>query len=369
MQKKILILGVSAVQMDAILVLKEMGLEVHACAMASDGPGAKVADFFEIIDILNEQKIIEYIQRKSIDYVYSVGSDIAMPVVMSISEKLNIPHFISSESAIICNTKTMMREKLGEDCYGNLPYEVKKSPLEEPRISYPFILKPSDSQGQRGVFLIQSIEEYHEKFNDAIIHSRRKEVILEKYVDGPELSVNAYLVNGQVKFLLASDRVTWDQYTGLIHKHILPSRYLNDELKDNIYKLVENSCTRLKILDGPVYLQIMIEGNNPSIIEITPRLDGCHMWKLIQNHIGINLLRLTFEHLIYHDTKEIETLFDKTNRVELEFFCQEPDTQFVMGDHDISNAKDYFFYYLNNDVVRSINGKFEKVGYKITEMS
>ncbi|MCM3633963.1 ATP-grasp domain-containing protein [Paenibacillus camelliae] len=369
MRKKVLILGVSAVQMDAILLLKEMDLEVHACAMAADGPGAKVADYFVEINILNETEIIKYILNNSIDYVYSVGSDIAMPVVMRICEKLKLPHFIPSESAITCNTKTLMREKLGAECYGNLPFEVRNNSSQMPSIPLPFILKPSDSQGQRGVFLIETLEEYQEKFDEAISHSRRKEVIVEKFVDGPELSVNAYLVNGEVKFLLASDRITWEGYTGLIHKHIAPSQYLNKQLLDNIHRLVISSCERLGISDGPVYLQIKIENNSPSIIEITPRLDGCHMWKLIEHHVGINILKLTFEHLIYQDTKELDKLLDVTTPVELEFFCEKPDSRFIKNTFDISNCKEYFFYYNNNEIIRSINGKFEKVGYKITEKS
>ena len=55
--KKVLILGVASVQMDAILLLKEMGFEVHACAMAKDGPGAEVADIFTIINILDRDNI------------------------------------------------------------------------------------------------------------------------------------------------------------------------------------------------------------------------------------------------------------------------------------------------------------------------
>lgn len=367
MKKKLLILGVSAVQMDAILLLKDMGHEVHACAMAADGPGVKVADYFVNINILDEEGIIQYIKENSIDIIYSVGSDIAMPIAMSISEKLSLPHFVSSETATICNTKTKMRDALGDDCYGNLPYEVKTSLEEDPLLPMPFILKPSDSQGQRGVYLIKELKEYREKFEEVKKFSRRKEVILEKYVEGPELSVNAYLINGQVTFILISDRITWSDYTGLIHKHVLPSKHITNEIVSNIHKLVMESCTRLNILNGPVYLQIKLDSSHPSIIEITPRLDGCHMWKLIKYHMGINLLKLTFEHLIYQDTSELDNILKNSVPVELEFFCQEPGSKFLTKNFVLDGSKEFFFYYSDDSLIRSINGKFEKVGYKIIE--
>ena len=41
MGKKVLILGVAAVQMDAVSQLKKMGCETFTCAMAKDGPSVK----------------------------------------------------------------------------------------------------------------------------------------------------------------------------------------------------------------------------------------------------------------------------------------------------------------------------------------
>ena len=157
--KKVLILGVASVQMDALIVLKELGYETFACAMAKDGPGADVADHFDIINILDMPKVIEYIYNNKIDAVYSVGSDIAMPVACKISEELSLPHFISSKAATICNNKEMMRETLGVDCEGNIPFQVIEEKETIPEIAMPYIMKPSDSQGQRGVFLIRSLHE------------------------------------------------------------------------------------------------------------------------------------------------------------------------------------------------------------------
>ena len=159
MKKKVLILGVASVQMDAILMLKEMGYETYACAMAKDGPGVDYVDYFSEINILDREKLIEYIEKNGIDLVYSVGSDLAMPIVNYISRKLNMPHFVSEETALICNNKDLMRKTLGNDFEGNVKFQIIENGDEEIKIKFPFILKPADSQGQRGVFLINSLDE------------------------------------------------------------------------------------------------------------------------------------------------------------------------------------------------------------------
>jgi len=159
--KKVLILGVASVQMDAVLQLKEMGYETFTCAMAKDGPAADASDHFEIINILDENAIVEYIQKNKIDVVYSTGSDLAIPVACRISEKLNMPHFVTADVAYTCNNKDVMRKTLTPACKGNIPYYVVQSlsEVDIDKLSYPMIMKPSDSQGQRGIFLVNNAEE------------------------------------------------------------------------------------------------------------------------------------------------------------------------------------------------------------------
>ncbi|TQS71170.1 ATP-grasp domain-containing protein [Ornithinibacillus gellani] len=368
MKKKILILGVASVQMDAIMELKKMGYETHACAMKKDGPGADAADYFVIINILNINEIIEYIEENKISVVYSVGSDLAMPIASQISEKLNLPHFVSEKTARICNNKDLMRSSLGSKFNGNVNYQVIHNVSEKVELSYPFILKPTDSQGQRGVKLINSQEEYLKYFKKAKDYSRSGNVILEQYISGPEISVNGYVVNGEVVYLETSDRETWSKYTGLIHKHVVPAKNCTSQCMNKINKIVNNACEKLGISNGPVYAQMKMEGDTPYIIEITPRLDGCHMWKILSYYSGMNLLKLTFNHLINNDISELNKVNNVTNSEHvLEFICQEPNTKanFSNYQNEISNSIYSFNYYNPGDTIREINGQYEKIGYFI----
>lgn len=368
MNKRVLILGVASVQMDAILQLKEMGYETYACAMAKDGPGADVADYFEEINILNKEEIIDYIKDNSISLVYSVGSDLAMPVASFISEKLQMPHFVSEETARICNNKNLMRTTLGNKFKGNVKFQVMSNEEDEVRLQFPFILKPADSQGQRGVKLIHNLKEYVENYRITKGYSRSGLVIIEQYISGQELSVNGYLVNGELKYLIASDREVWPEYTGLIHRHIVPSNNISEKTTNKIKGIVESACEKLDINNGPVYAQMKLEGDDPYIIEITPRLDGCHMWKIISYYTGVNLLKLTFEHLLNDDTSELQNKYEEfNNKYVLEFICQQPNSKADYSTYrdQIANSICSFNYYEQGENIRPVNGKFDKIGYFI----
>lgn len=368
MKKKVLILGVASVQLDAILQLKKMGYEVHACAMSKDGPGADCADYFSEINILDKEAVINYIKDYKISLVYSVGSDLAMPIASAISEQLNMPKFVSERTAKICNNKDLMRTTLGNEFKGNVKFQVVRDEKEEAMLDYPFIVKPSDSQGQRGVALVNNVDEYLESFKKAKAYSRSGLVILEQYISGPEISVNGYVVNGEIKFLAASDRNTWPEYTGLIHKHILPSKEITNHNYMLMEEIIKKSCEKLEIINGPVYAQMKIENGEPYIIEITPRLDGCHMWNILERYTGVNLLNVTFQHLLDDNISELDKHFEgELVGQTLEFICQQPNTKadYSMYKEQIKDSLDSFKYYEQGDTIRPVNGKLDKIGYII----
>lgn len=368
---KVLILGVAAVQMDAILQLKSMGYETYACAMAKDGPGADVVDHFEEINILDEDKIVDYIISNGIDVVYSTGSDLAMPVACRVSEKLNMPHFVSAEVAYICNHKDVMRQTLTTACKGNIPFYVFDSveQLNNATIDFPAILKPTDSQGQRGIFLVNSKEEIQQHFAEAQAFSRQRKVIVEKYVDGPEVSVNVYMVDGSCRFVAISDRDTWPEYTGLIHKHILPTKALSPKAQLFVKDIVEEACQRVGITNGPAYFQMKVENDTPYIIEMTPRLDGCHMWNVLSRSTGVNLMKLAFEHLLLADVSELDKLNSEPKPMELVFWCQKPNTVMDRSAFELpEDAVYHYYYYEDGAVIRPVNGRFDKVGYYIRHL-
>lgn len=364
--KKILIFGVAPVQFDAIIELKKQGYEVHAIAQKRDGIGASYADKFEEINFMDTDKTIQYIKDNNIDVIYSVGSDLAMPQAAKISEILGMPKFVSEKSARICNNKTLMRKTLGKDFDGNINFQIVDSLDQNPDLKYPFIVKPADSQGQRGITVVEDEEQYKEAFEKALSYSRSGLVINEEYIRGTEISVNCYMIDGKMVYMESSDRVTWDKYFGLIHKHVLPSKALNNKSENKLRKILESACYKIGILNGPMYAQVKIEDGEPYIIEITPRLDGCHMWNILEHYTGVNLIKLTFDHLLNNVTREINKYNRKEDKYTLEFICQEPNTPAKYGDYKEEIEKyESFLYYNEGDNIRPVNNQYEKIGYFI----
>ena len=77
----------------------------------------------------------------------------------------------------------------------------------------------------------------------------------------------------------------------------MPTQF-SKNVVEKVKDLVQRVLQKLEIKDGPAYFQIKVVGDEPYLIEVTPRLDGCHMWRLINIYCGVNLLDMSFKQLI-----------------------------------------------------------------------
>lgn len=365
MSKSILILGAGNAQIDLIKYCRSIGLETYGCSYTDTDPGIGLLDHFAQIDIVDTDAVRAYMERHEIDYIYSVGSDIAVPAFCKVAEGLGKFSFISSETARICCNKHLMRQAMKGSQF-DLRYTVCSSLEEAVTIDfYPVMMKPVDSQGQRGVYLIHDRAELEAFFERSISYSKSKKVILEQFVSGDEVSVNAYVKDGRVIFRIVSDRISFEDLPGgIIKSHRLPSVYENTQVIDRIDQLVREAVEKLKIHNGPAYFQIKVSDGHPYLIEATPRLDGCHMWNLIRRYCGVNLLELTMKHFLGEDI-QIGAYTAAPYPMHLEFFCEPPGTVFDEEKYSSYHSDHRVMYYHTGDRVRKMNGYMEKCGYRI----
>lgn len=366
MRKKLLILGAGNAQIDLIEYARDAGFEIYGCSYTNTDKGIPLLDHFAMIDITDAGKIEKYVMENRIDYIYSVGSDIAVPTICKAAEKTGKFHFVSSRTAQLCCNKHLMREAFGKDSRFQVPYMVCKTLAEAEKASfYPMVIKPVDSQGQRGVYRVDNFAEVSKHFDSAMGFSKSGQIILEKYISGREVSVNAYVKDGEVIFSMLSDRESFpDLPGGIIKAHHLPSVFENTKTHTYIKELVAEAVKTLEIGNGPVYFQIKVSDGYPYLIEVTPRLDGCHMWRLIKEYCGVNLLEMTMSHML---GKDIRTKKYDVSSVpyHTEFFCEPPKAVFQAEKYENRPGVYKRMYYETGDTVKRMNGYMEKCGYRI----
>ena len=152
---------------------------------------------------------------------------------------------------------------------------------------------------------------------------------------------------------------------GIPRSHVLPSKVCTGDLLRETKELAERCMHALGIQNGPVYFQLKLTSAGPRVIEITPRLDGCHMWRLIRTVTGVDLLDASVR--LLSDDKSFDlTIKGDPSASHLNFFLCPPGETFKLEAHPApQGAAHVEYYYEDGETIRPINGSLEKAGFYI----
>ena len=367
-----MVLGTNAGQADLIRYMKTLGWRVIGCSPTVGEPGQAFCDVVEEINIVDLDALEEAAKRHEVDYVYSISSDVAMNSVVALSERMGLPHFYDSEFITLLDDKAALRSFLAEHDLGPVPFAKIASPDELSGWSqFPCMVKPTDAQGQRGVVRVDRAEDLDEAITQAAAFSRSKHAIVEGFLEGVEISCNVMVCAGEVRMKVLSERLVHGPHAlGVPRGHLVPCVDVTQENQEAALKLVDGIIDALGTRDGVLYFQMIVTPEGPKVVEIAPRLDGCHMWRLIRAAEGVNLIEMAVACLTGAgpvDTVRNAGEGDRAAPVkELMFQQMAPNAPF--SDDAFPKPEDAIYHeyrYEPGEEVRAVNGTLEVIGYYV----
>lgn len=297
MNKKLMILGASILQLPAIEKAKEMGLDVVVVDMDPNAIGFNVPGIEkEIISTIDIQAVITAAKSHKIDGIMTLATDMPMRTVAAVAKEMNLIG-IDEETALKATNKAEMRKALQ---LNNVPipkfYVVSnkdeyKSVVKQ--FNVPFIVKPADSSGSRGIFEVRDIHNEDlivEAYEYCHPFSRVGDVVVEEYMEGPEVSVETLTVNGECHVIQITDKLT----TGAPHYvemgHSQPTMRSN-EIAEQISKVAKAANKAIGIKNGPSHTEIIVTKEGPKIVELGARLGGDNITThLVPLSTGVNMV-------------------------------------------------------------------------------
>lgn len=363
-----LVLGANAGQADLIRYLGEQGWTVTACAHRPGGAGAKLAHDFRLQDITDVKGVTALARELGVDLVYSVSSDIAVPAVVGASAALGLPHYFDPALVALLDDKAALRAQLNANNLSVVPF-VKARSMEDCAgwTSYPCMVKPADAQGQRGVAKVLSPEGFEAALANAISLSPSGTAIVEAWLEGVEISYNVLVADGRVVVNEVSERlVHGDHLVGVPRGHLIPPVAVDAEVCAQGAALVEAVTAMLKVRDGTLYFQMKVTPEGPRIIEIAPRLDGCHIWRLMKLAREVDFLDLAVRRLEGEEVAAAAAGVPAKGVYELMFQQAAPGSIFQASDFPKPDDALYHEYrYEDGETILPINGRLEVVGYYV----
>ena len=296
-KKKIMILGASILQLPAIEKAKEMGLEVIAVDMNPEAVGFSVPGIIkEVISTIDTPAILKAARHHKIDGIMTLASDMPMQSVAVVSHEMGLVG-ISSDTALKATNKAFMRDALKENGVPiPLYYRVKgkKSFIEAVdqirKAGYKCIVKPADNSGSRGVDLLSSDSDLDKAYEYTVSNSRGGEIVVEEFMEGPEVSVETLAIDGDVHVIQITDKITTDAPYFVEMGHSQPSK-LSAEIKSKIAEVAIAANMAIGIQNGPSHTEIKVTKEGPKIVELGARLGGdCITTHLVPLSTGVDMV-------------------------------------------------------------------------------
>ncbi|NWO06637.1 MAG: ATP-grasp domain-containing protein, partial [Alteromonadaceae bacterium] len=243
---RLLILGGGSCQINSILKAKSKGVEVIVSDYYDDAVGKEYSDFGELVSTFDAKGNIEVAKKYDIDGIMTVGTDQPIYTVARVAEAVKIPSFLDVDTAKAVTNKKIMKKIFVENDIPTTKYRLLEENFCEndlQGLNFPVVMKPLDSQGQRGIYKIHSINGIRDNIRDTLSYSREDKIIVEEYYENDEITVSGWVKDGKTKIILVTDRVTYndDVHIGVCIAHHFPSKHLKGyyhQIKEITEKLV-----------------------------------------------------------------------------------------------------------------------------------
>lgn len=309
--KKLMVVGASVLQLPGILKAKEMGLEVAVVDFNPQAVGIRYSDRYYNASTMDEDAVVASAEDYRPDGIMTLATDMPMRGVAKAAERLHL-HGISYETAVKATDKFEMIKAFKEAGVASPWYFVVDSYQEmkalEGKVSFPCIIKPTDNAGSHGVAKVNGFGELLDSYEYSHSCSRRGKVIVEEYLEGPEVSVEVMVVRGEVNILQITDKIT----TGAPHfvetGHTQPSR-LPEGIQRDIRSLAAAACRSIGLDMGPAHVEMKVTHRGPVMIELGARMGGDNITThLVPLSTGIDMVKATIDVALGRDPDITSTL-------------------------------------------------------------
>lgn len=323
MTKKILVVGAGTYQVPIIRKAKELGLQVIATDFNPEAEGFAFCDNYEVLDVKDKQGNLNIARKYKIDGVVSFATEIAVKTVAYVAKEMVLPG-VSVEAAHNSTNKIQMRKIFEEN---NLPTVsfCEVSSLETAfeaaeKLGFPFVLKPAESSGSRGVTVITAENQIPEAFTSAQNHATEKKLCLaEAFFEGLECTIEGFSNKGEHTILAISEKKKPETKYRVATELFYPPSFA-EHIVHHIEDVINKAVEVLGIEIGSTHSEVIVnlETEELIIVEVAARGGGFGISdKIIQYITGFDPVEALIKTAIGEDVS-LENL--TLNSAILKFF-------------------------------------------------
>jgi len=287
----ILIIGAGPSQSAGVILAKKMGYKVVAIDGDREAPGLNLADVPIVLDVKDKNGVLRIARKQKVDGILSIASDICLQTAASVIETLCL-RGISPERLLPTINKGVMRRILSAcGVPGPQYFVIEGEGLSREaayNVGFPAVVKPVDSAGSRGVSFVETMDDLAIAYPRALSCSPQGSTILEQFMLGPEISVEAFVTDGNVHVLTLSDKDR-TRPPNLLDTAVKFPSILPESIQRQAREIAGMAIKAIEIDNCPIHLEMIITSEGPKVVELAARGPGFKVYTDIIPHVtGVN---------------------------------------------------------------------------------
>lgn len=310
--KKLLILGGFPQMIDIVMTARKMGVYTIVVDKDNYSPAKRFADKAVNFSTDRIDDLEKLCRDEGVEGVFTGFEDFNIHIACELCSRLGLSFYGTQDQIETVTNK--IRFKNACRAYG-VPvieqYTINEAIAEG---KYPYIIKPADSYGSRGITICRSADELKQGYEKAREASRSRSAIIERFVDsdhGVELFYT--VVNGRIHLTVTADRYTvrnGETTVPLPVAEVFPSKH-RVELLAKVDGNIRCMLQGMGIQNGLVLIQALCsegtDGSDYFIYEMAYRLTGEQHYRMVEKQQGINLGQMMIRLALGEDISTFDT--------------------------------------------------------------
>lgn len=373
---RLMVLGGSNCQLHALERAEQLDMFTLLADYTNAPVGATLADVHEKISTFDWEACTEAAKRYEIQGIMTMGTDQPVYTAAKASRALGLPSCLTPEQALRVTNKKQMKQRLAQAGLPTVPWQLidKNTPPEALRkLKAPYVIKPLDSQGQRGIFKLNSPQEVLAHLPETLSFSRCEEALVEEFYKSDEITVSGYITNGCLTILTITDRLLYPDpvHIGVCIGHRSPSVHIDrwEEIKE----LSDRLTAAFELPNGPFYLQLLVGAEGIRVNELACRIGGAFEDVTIPYLTGFDILRAVMNDSlgIPNDTSALCgfrcNCVERAAAVQL-MFCRPGKIAYITGEEELQKLPyvlNYGFNFKVGDTVPVMENATARFGHAV----
>ncbi|MGX4608035.1 ATP-grasp domain-containing protein [Priestia sp. JNUCC 25] len=322
----------------------------------------------DVVEALKEELESNYFEA------FMTMGEYDVPVAAEIAKRYNFPG-LNPEAASIARNKAETRRVSAKKGVPAPKFwainDLEEIPQIINEISFPCVVKPADETSSTDVIrclnkeeVFTHIENIKNKQQNTRGQRRSKEVLIEEYLIGHEVSVETITCNNHTYVLGVTDKLLSGNNHFVELGHIFPS-CLPQETVNKCHEVAIEALEAIGFDFGIAHVELKVTKDGPKLIEINARPAGDKIPDLVEHSLGFSSLK-ELVRMGLGEEAQISALVPKQGAA-IRFLTYYPGTvKDFSGSEIISelpNIQDYSIDIQKGKIIKKLEKNGDRLGY------